>query len=282
MDTTSPAPFSRHREDREAGRLVYPVYSRRSGGLSLGINLFPDRKRCNFDCPYCEVFPFSGKAAFDPAELERELAGFAQGTRPGIVKDICFSGNGEPTLSPYLEEALFACAAARVGHPAVLGEAKLVLITNSSGFLDASVSSLLALWARTESLEIWAKLDAGTEGLFSRMSRSAFKLAEIAAAIEAFSAVTPITIQTMLCLFGGDPASPASTLAEAGAYANLVSTLASRGSLIQGIQLYAQARPSPGGMTSPIGDAALRAAAALVASRTGLPVRSFGENGELR
>lgn len=33
---------------------VYPVISRRSGGLSVGINLNPD-KVCNFDCVYCEV-----------------------------------------------------------------------------------------------------------------------------------------------------------------------------------------------------------------------------------
>ena len=33
---------------------VYPVISRRSGGLSIGINLNPD-KVCNFDCVYCEV-----------------------------------------------------------------------------------------------------------------------------------------------------------------------------------------------------------------------------------
>ena len=48
-----------HRRVREAGGLVYPVLSRRSGGLSLGVNLFPDAKRCSFDCPYCEVFPIA-------------------------------------------------------------------------------------------------------------------------------------------------------------------------------------------------------------------------------
>ena len=32
----------------------YPVISRRSGGLSIGINLNPDTA-CNFDCIYCQV-----------------------------------------------------------------------------------------------------------------------------------------------------------------------------------------------------------------------------------
>src|SRR5664279_4200107 len=35
-------------------RYVYPVLSRRSRGISVGINLNPD-KVCNFDCVYCQV-----------------------------------------------------------------------------------------------------------------------------------------------------------------------------------------------------------------------------------
>src|ERR1700751_2007719 len=38
----------------EANRFVYPVLSRRSGGISVGVNLNPD-KVCNFDCIYCQV-----------------------------------------------------------------------------------------------------------------------------------------------------------------------------------------------------------------------------------
>jgi len=33
-----------------------PVASRRFG-MSLGIDLSPDKKRCNFDCIYCELDP---------------------------------------------------------------------------------------------------------------------------------------------------------------------------------------------------------------------------------
>src|SRR3954465_12685483 len=33
---------------------VYPVLSRRSRGISVGVNLNPD-KVCNFDCIYCQV-----------------------------------------------------------------------------------------------------------------------------------------------------------------------------------------------------------------------------------
>ena len=43
-----------HERQFEGSRFVYPVLSRRSGGISVGINLNPD-KVCNFDCVYCQV-----------------------------------------------------------------------------------------------------------------------------------------------------------------------------------------------------------------------------------
>src|SRR5438045_8881807 len=45
---------SRHPRRFEENRFVYPVVSRRSEGISVGVNLNPD-KICNFDCIYCQV-----------------------------------------------------------------------------------------------------------------------------------------------------------------------------------------------------------------------------------
>src|SRR6185369_5778405 len=45
---------ARHPRSFESNRFVYPVLSRRSGGISVGVNLNPD-KVCNFDCIYCQV-----------------------------------------------------------------------------------------------------------------------------------------------------------------------------------------------------------------------------------
>src|SRR6476469_9784887 len=45
---------SRHERTFRENRFVYPVLSRRSGGISVGVNLNPD-KVCNFDCIYCQV-----------------------------------------------------------------------------------------------------------------------------------------------------------------------------------------------------------------------------------
>src|SRR4051794_41432850 len=46
--------FRSHGRKFETNRFVYPVVSRRSEGISVGVNLNPD-KVCNFDCIYCQV-----------------------------------------------------------------------------------------------------------------------------------------------------------------------------------------------------------------------------------
>src|ERR671930_2579304 len=48
------AQYTRHPRRFEQNRFVYPVLSRRSEGISIGVNLNPD-KVCNFDCIYCQV-----------------------------------------------------------------------------------------------------------------------------------------------------------------------------------------------------------------------------------
>ena len=54
--TAQPLPLVHrdHRRTYEDNVYVYPVVSRRSRGVSIGINLNPD-KVCNFDCVYCQV-----------------------------------------------------------------------------------------------------------------------------------------------------------------------------------------------------------------------------------
>jgi wyosine [tRNA(Phe)-imidazoG37] synthetase (radical SAM superfamily) len=272
-----------HRREREAGRLVYPVISRRSGGLSLGINLFPEAKVCSFDCPYCEVFLPSGPGGdFSLRELGDELDGFlARGRSAGwageIVRDICFSGNGEPTLSPFLEGALDLCAGARRALPGILAQAALVLITNSTGFLDPAVCALLERFSRDEGLVIWAKLDAGSEPRFGLMAGRAGSLEPIAAGLLAFARRAPVVVQTMLCSVDGSPPSDA----EVEDYAALLHRLVSEGARIDEAHLYTYARPSPGGRCAALSDAELGRHAAFVRGATGLRVRAFGSLGEV-
>jgi histidinol dehydrogenase len=226
-----------NRRERENGVLVYPVYSRRSGGLSVGINLFPGKKSCNFDCPYCEVFPFTANAVFSCDQMEEDLreviAGALKQNIP--VRDICFSGNGEPTLSPAFPEALKRASRVRAETaPASV----LVLITNGTGLLQPHIFSLLQDTAAA--LNIWLKLDAGTPCWYKKMNRCEIAFEKLIAKIKEFSAVAPVTIQTMLCAIDGE--SPPDE--EAQVWEQLIVELAAGGKLRK-VQIYGKARPAP-------------------------------------
>jgi histidinol dehydrogenase len=274
---------SEHRADREAGSLVYPVISRRSGGLSLGINLFPDAKLCSFDCPYCEVFPpASGIEAFSIEGLEEELEDFLGRAYPGIwapepVRDICFSGNGEPSASPRLAEALDLCVRAKRRHPDLLGHAALVLITNSTGFLEPTTFELLERFVREEGLVVWAKLDAGNDELFRIMSGTRFSLERIVQGILVFARLEPVVVQTMLCEVAGRRPSEG----DMHDYARLIVRLVREGARIDELHLYTFARPTPDGQCAALSDEELVKHADLVRGVTRLPVRVFGRVSEL-
>src|SRR5690606_954687 len=101
-----------HDRDRVGLTYVYPVISRRAGGVSVGINLNPNNA-CNWRCAYCQVPDLRRGAAppIDRALLERELRGFLLDLTQGdflekhappearVLKDIAISGNGEPTTA---------------------------------------------------------------------------------------------------------------------------------------------------------------------------------------
>jgi len=227
------------RRKREKGVLVYPAYSRRSGGFSAGINLFPDKKQCSFDCPYCEVFPFGANCAYSlplmEAALEETLAEAGmQGIR---VRDICFSGNGEPTMSPHFHAALEAAFRVRSREAP---KADLVLITNGSGLLDGETFDLLRSFA-LRGLRIWLKLDAGTEGWYRAMNRSAIPFERLLERIRAFVKCAPLLLQTMVCAVNGSAPPPD----ENTAWVALVAELASSAADLQGVQIYGKARPAP-------------------------------------
>lgn len=272
--------FSRHDRGLGQSSLVYPVISRRSGGLSLGVNLFPGAKYCTFDCPYCEVSPFKSAALFSPAALEAELETFfsrdyRQDWAPMPLRDICLSGNGEPTLSPHIWAALDICAAFLRRYAAVAGAAPIVLITNSSGFLNSEISRRLAGFAREKPLKIWAKLDAGTQGLFRRMSRSDFRLDDITAAIARFARETPVIIQTMICSLDGWKPGPD----EARAYASRVKDMLAAGARIEGIHFYTLARPPQAKEAGPLSDQEIALFMRGVVETLGrpLPMLGYGE-----
>jgi hypothetical protein len=237
------SPIENHR-GREKGVLVYPVYSRRSGGLSVGINLFPDQKSCPFDCPYCEVFPFSTNAVFSLGQMEDDLRiVIADAVERNIpVKDICFSGNGEPSLSPDFPRALELASRIR-GE--LVPSAKLVLITNGAGLLDQKIFSLLVEASANPALDIWLKLDAGTSRWSQLMNRAEIPHDKLIAKIKNFAALAPFTIQTMLCSVDGKAPPPDEAQAWETLVVELAAIAANGVGKIRAVQIYGKARPSP-------------------------------------
>src|SRR3982751_2657987 len=136
--------FRQHSRSWQDGRYVYPVISRRSRGLSVGVNLNPDTA-CNFDCVYCCVDRTNVRPAppVDLAVLGRELDEMLGAAKDGSIfrvppfadipdslkrlNDVAFSGDGEPTGCAVFPEAVRLAADALARHG--LAEAKLVLIT---------------------------------------------------------------------------------------------------------------------------------------------------------
>ncbi|MDD3820995.1 hypothetical protein SDC9_11550 [bioreactor metagenome] len=274
-----------HKRGENGASLVYPVFSRRSEGLSLGVNLFPDRKRCNFDCPYCEVSHETTRTVFDIGNLNLAIKDFFERRYlrhwAGLpIKDICISGNGEPSLSPHLEAALELCAEYRRRFSSIAGASELVIITNSTGFLDPGVSELLARYVEREGLKIWAKLDSGSQDGFQALSRSAYRLDDIVDGIGRFARSWPVILQTMVCALNGE----APGTGEALAYAALLDRLLSLGAKIEAIQLYTIARTTADPSAQALSDGEMLAYAAMLGSHLGKKpsLRIFGRDGAIR
>ncbi|MBI1949808.1 MAG: radical SAM protein, partial [Acidobacteria bacterium] len=104
---------ARHPRSYRGSTYVYPVLSRRARGISIGINLNPD-KVCNFDCVYCQVDRTAEPQVrrVDEARLKEELLALLREAKGGdlfdrpefrsvpepfrVVRDITFAGDGEP------------------------------------------------------------------------------------------------------------------------------------------------------------------------------------------
>jgi len=237
-------PVTNHRE-REKGVIVYPVYSRRSEGLSIGINLFPGEKSCQFDCPYCEVFPFSSNAEFSLDQMETDLrAAIDNAKKQNIpIKDICFSGNGEPTLSPIFSGAFKIAENIRAE---LATNSQLVVISNGTGILQPQIFSLLKEACTNPAVNIWLKLDAGTPAWYKKINRCQIPYEKLIKNIKEFVSCAPVTIQTMLCAINDNPPPQE----EIKAWETLMCELAvnaknNKGGNIRKIQLYGKARAAP-------------------------------------
>ena len=213
-DRPFPAIARDHRRQWADCLYVYPVISRRAKGLSVGVNLNPD-KRCNFACLYCQIDRRVRRdfhevdVAVLRHELERVLAQVASGrlwaeprfaeTPPAFrrINDIAFSGDGEPTCLPAFDQAVAAAAEAKDAlRPA---DVKIVVITNASCLDSPQVARALPILDAHHG-EVWAKLDAGSEAFFRQVNRPrpGLTLDKIVGDIAAVAAGREVVIQTLL------------------------------------------------------------------------------------
>ncbi|MFM8470832.1 MAG: radical SAM protein [Limisphaerales bacterium] len=265
---------------------VYPVISRRSGGLSIGINLNPD-KVCNFDCVYCEVDRKTpGKTSVvDLTQLREELTAMIHFARDGGLarepkfdevpstltqtpRDLAFSGDGEPTMLHNFDECVRV--AAEVKRAEGLAATKLVLITDAAGLDTGSVKRGLEIMDANQG-EVWAKLDAGTEGYYKLVNRTTVRLDRILHNLLVTARARPIIIQSLFLRLHGQPMPP-EELAE---YCFRLEELVHDGAQIKEVHLYTIARPTPEPFCGKLTKAELEVMAATVREKTGLKVVTF-------
>jgi wyosine [tRNA(Phe)-imidazoG37] synthetase (radical SAM superfamily) len=240
-----------HNRFQEGFEYVYPVVSRRAGGLSLGINLNTNNA-CNWRCIYCQV-PDLIRGAPPPVDLdalEEELSVFLSQILIGSyledqvpkgqrrLNDIAFSGNGEPTSAPNFADAVKTIHGVRVraNVPEVV---KTVLITNGSLMHQHKVMKGVKDLAGING-EVWFKIDRATVEGAQLINDTKINKSRIMSNLEASAKACPTWIQT--CLFKLDGLHPADS--DLDAYVQLIGEAVARGIPFKGILLYGLARQS--------------------------------------
>lgn len=266
-------------------RFVYPVLSRRSHGISIGVNLNPD-KICNFDCIYCQVDRTTQSETrfveFDRLleELQEVLALVSsdriydsprfRNVPPELrrLNDIAFSGDGEPTTYKNFDEIIATCA--ELKHEAKLDEVKMVLITNASMFHRPHVQRGLRLLDENQG-EIWAKLDAGTDAYYHLIERTPIPFQQVLGNITAAAKERPIVIQSLFMRVANEPPSAE----ELQAFCQRLREIVAAGGQIKLVQVYTVARRPAESFVTPLSDAEVDAISQQVRTEAGLPAESF-------
>jgi wyosine [tRNA(Phe)-imidazoG37] synthetase (radical SAM superfamily) len=238
---------------------VYPVVSRRAGGVSVGVNLNPNNA-CNWACVYCQVPGLTRGTApeIDLAQLEAELRAmladivhgdFMQTRVPEGARrlnDIALSGNGEPTSARAFPQVIELIGRVMndfdlVGHEGdpERKTAKLVLITNGSladrPRVQAGIGKMAALNG-----EVWFKFDSATAAGMRSINQTRVSPDRQFERLAVAARLCPTWLQT--CVFALDGKPPSET--EQAAYLAAVARIRQQSIPVQGVLLYGLARPS--------------------------------------
>ena len=240
-----------HNRDSARLRYVYPVVSRRAGGVSVGINLNTNNA-CNWRCIYCQVpdLKLGTAPPVDLALLEHELRSFLHELLHGDfmqrripegvshINDIALSGNGEPTSAEEFAEVIGLIGKLKL-ELALPADLKLVLITNGSLIYRENVQQGLRRMAQLNG-EVWFKLDRASEAGMALVNDTRTSLSKVRDNLATAIALCPTWLQT--CWFALDGAAPGR--AEEDAYLDFLAGLLHDGIKPQGVLLYGLARPS--------------------------------------
>lgn len=232
-----------------AWRYIYPVWSRRAQGISIGINLQPNHC-CNWHCVYCQVpgLQRGPSPVIDSQLLQQELADCLGWLTHHIhdsiyslhdcVQDIAFAGDGEPTTSPQFADILDMVANLMQQRKPHDRPACLRLITNGSQLQHAHIQHALKRLHEMGG-EVWFKLDAGNDGEMLAVNDTHLPLALHLQRLQTCCTLCPTWVQTAIfsrTLYGETVTTP--TLP---GYMEALLPLKQR---INGILLYGIARPS--------------------------------------
>lgn len=280
-------PFAVHSREFENFLYVYPVISRRSEGLSIGVNLSL-RKECNFDCPYCQVdrtHILEKERSVKFEILEKEIHSIVQAalsgelwkhsrfvnTKPEFrqIKDIAISGDGESTTSKYFLDTAKLVLEIVSQYQKQNLKISPVVITNATMLHKPEIQEVL-LKMVTLGGGPWVKLDAGTEEEFKRVAETKISYSKILENILSFARLTPITLQTIQFYF------PNKTLSfTLEPFTQRLNELKSQGARFNYIQLYTLARDTKIKELSSLTKEELSHNAKFIQEQTGILVKVY-------
>ncbi len=240
-----------HSRDSIGMKYIYPVVSRRSGGVSVGINLNPNNA-CNWRCIYCQVPELKRGTApvIDLISLEVELRTFLQEVLYGDfmqnqvpaelrrINDIALSGNGEPTSAKEFEQVIELIGRVRSSLD-LPRDIKLVLITNGSLIDRDNVQAGLSRMSEING-EVWFKLDSVTRSGRALINNTRMSLNRMRANLLLATSLCPTWLQS--CMFQIDDMPLRE--AEVDAYLRFVAELLRDGAPLKGVMIYGLARTS--------------------------------------
>ena len=241
-----------HRREGFGLNYIYPVISRRAGGLSIGINLNTNNA-CNWRCIYCQVPGLTRGSApeINLELLQQELGEFITGLLEGVnyerfkippdhrtIRDIAISGNGEPTSAPEFDQIIDAIGRT-LRETKIPQETKLVLITNGSLIQRPPVQKGIGLLSRSNG-EVWFKLDSVTNAGMRRINNANITMRTVGKNLTTCAKLCPTWIQTCVFALDGEPPS----VKEQEHYIDFLATTLAAGVQLKGVLLYGIARPS--------------------------------------